>query len=258
MQVVGDPYRLARPFNLFEAIPTALRIVWAELPRAMLLTLIFSFPAAVIQLVVGQGDDLRTVGNSVRASGFYELFIGTIGAQAVLALFIARGEGRVITLGQAMSEAMNNWGRAAGAIFRANLWILLFTLLLVIPGVWQAVMLLYARVAALRVRNGDALEASRQLVRGRFWPSFWVGAISFGMALGGIVFSIAAVTMMEALNAPPLATEFVSDVLTRLGGDVLSPALVYVAFVTLNVSAGTPVEPMRWNRELPYRQRNQS
>lgn len=253
-QVVGDPYLLKRPFNLFEVVPTAARIAWAELPRVVVLTAVFSLPSAALSQATSAGDDLSALSSSIRWSNLYELLVGTLGGQTMLALYIARAEGRVITLAQAFREALSNWGRAAGALFRVNLWTLLFTLLFVLPGIWQAVLLMFARVAVLRARPDDALETSRKLVRGRFWTVFGLAAAVFALVLVSIVFSTIAGALVEETPIPAFALELVADFVTRLCGDGFALALLYVGFVMLHVTAGTPLAPMRWSRQLPYRQ----
>lgn len=176
-RLAGDPYGLSRAFSHLEAVRIAARLVVAELPRVLFIVLVFSVPAAILQAATPDQGDLGSLSRSVRTSALYDWLAGTLGAQTMLALFIARGEGRVLTLGQAFNEAAMNWNRAIGAAFRSGLWTTLFTLLLLIPGVWQAVLLMFSRVAALRTK-GDALEASRAVVRGRFWTCFGLADIT--------------------------------------------------------------------------------
>lgn len=78
------------------------------------------------------------------------------------------------------------------------------------------------------------------------------------MVFVGIVISIITSTVAESIGAPAVLNEFVSDFVARLAGDALGAALLYAAFVMLHVTAGTPLEPMHWRRELPLRQPSQS
>lgn len=253
--LVSDPYSLVRPLEHFAAVRIAMQLVLAELPKLALLSLMFAAPAALLQTAaVPAGDDLNAIARSSRVANMFEFFIGLIGSQAMLALLIARAEGRVLSLGGALREGALNWRRAVGARFRSGLWILLFTLLLVVPGIWQAVMLMFANVAALRTQNVDALEASRRLVKGRFWSAFGLAAINLMALVGAIVLVGVAAIFTEEVALPRLATEFFDDFVVRFTTDALMGSLFFVGFVMLHSSAGIPLEPMRWSRDLPRRQ----
>ncbi|MGV3622066.1 MAG: hypothetical protein ACO1OB_14685 [Archangium sp.] len=250
-----DPYGLNRRLDHFVAAQIALKLILADLPKLLLLVFIFSVPAALMQTaLVPDGDDLKSIGTSNRISNLYDFIIGAIGTQTMLAVLIARSEGRVISIADALREGASNWPRFFGARFRSGLWTILFTLMLIVPGIWQAVMLMFSGIAALRTRDADALEVSRSLVRGRFWPAVGV-AMMCGAAIVAVVVPIGAIAIIdEESQLPRFPMELLSEVLTRFVSDVVNAAILLVAFVMLHRDADIPLEPMRWNGEAPPRQ----
>lgn len=249
-----DPLGLhARSFDLAAAFVIASRLVWAELPRLFVLVVLFALPAAALQtLLVGAGDDLKTVSSSIRVGNLYDVLVGLIGSQAMLALLIARAEGRSLSLGAALGEGAGNWGRALGARMRSVLWILLFAVLLVIPAIWKTTLLMFSTITVLRSQDRDALEASAAVVRGRFWLCFGFGLLVTGVCYVPMFLALTVVGVaFEALGVPRFPLEVVTDVIERLSVDVAMTSLLYVAYVMLRRTAGDPLEPMRWRTTPP-------
>lgn len=245
--VARDPYGLNAPLNHLRAVQIAAQIVWAELPKLVAISVLFAIPAALLQVIgVSDGDDLRTISKSIRLSNSYDLFVGCIGGQAMLALIIGRAEGTPISLVNALREGVLNWKRALGARIRAYLWILLFTLLLLVPGIWQSVMLMFVNVAALRLRTDDALDASRRIVKGRFWSAFGIFALNIVVMLVAVSFLVVLGEGLDYFEAPRIVTEFFSETGTRIASDGFAGALFFAAFVMLHTEAGLKLETMRW------------
>jgi hypothetical protein len=255
---VVDPYGMKRAFEFVPTFFIAFKLVLAELPKLLPIVIMFSIPAALIQTALtSNGDDLRSVSSSVRLSTFYEGFVGIIGAQAMLALLIARGEGRSLSLGAALNEGMQNWTRAIGVRIRSGLTILGFTLLLIIPGFWKATMLMFTSIAVLRSQEGDALETSESLVRGRFGLCFAFALVVLGLVFVPMVIIETVLALVaEELKAPRFPVELMSDVFDRFLGDVVMTALFYVAYVSLHRTAGLELAPMRWRSTPPLAERN--
>lgn len=242
-----DPYGLNRSLNHFTATRLALQLLWAEFPKLLALTVGFAIPAALLQVVaVPDGDDLRTISKSIRLSNMYDLLVGTIGCQAMLALLIGRAEGTPLSLVNALREGVLNWRHALGARFRAYLWIVLFVLLLLLPGIWQGVMLMFVNTAALRLRNEDALEASRRVVKGHFWAAFGIFGINVVVMLITVATLMVVGAGLELAEAPRFVTELLSEAMTRLASDGVNGALFFVAFVMLHTDAGLKLAPMEW------------
>jgi hypothetical protein len=252
-----DPYGLkAKAFDFVSAFVIAFKLIIAELPRLLPLVLFFSIPATAVQLAFApEGDDLRSLSASLRVSSFFEAFIGLIGAQAMLALMIARAEGRDLSLSGAVGEGMQNWGRALGARIRSGLYIFGFLLLLILPGFWKATMLMFSSIAALRSKDKDALDASEAVVRGRFGEALLFGLAAIAVCyLPMIVIETVISLVAEELAAPRLPIAFVTDVIDRFASDVMMTALLYVAYVMFHRTAGLELAPMRWHRTPPLAQ----
>ncbi|PZR11478.1 MAG: hypothetical protein DI536_17790 [Archangium gephyra] len=253
--LANDPYGLNRRLDHLAAAQLAFKLILADLPKLLVLVFVFSVPAALMQTaLVPDGDDLKSISAANRVDNLYNFIFGAIGTQAMLAVLIARSEGRVIGIGRALSEGAMNWPRFFGARFRSGLWILLFALALLVPGVWQAVMLIFAGTAALRTRNVDPLEASRRLVKGRFWPVLGVGLMC-GATIVAVIVPLGIVAIVdEEAQLPRFPMELVNELLTRFATDVVNAAVLLVAFVMLHRDADLPLEPMRWSGEPPPRQ----
>ncbi len=251
---VIDPYGMrAGGLDFVPAFLIASKLVIAELPRLLAIVLLFSLPAAAVQIaLVGEGDELKTVGTSIRVSSVYELFVGLVGAQAMLALLIARGEGRRLSLGSALNEGLQNWARAVGARFRSGLTVLGFTLLLILPGFWKATLLMFSTIAVLRSQERDALEASENLVKGRFGLCFAFGLAAVFVCYGPMFVLGAAVGLaLEALSLPRFPLELATDLIDRFGTDVAMTSVLYVGYVMLHRTSGHELAPMRWRRQPP-------
>lgn len=253
LERVLDPYGLkSRAFEVVPVFREGVKLARSELPKAMLISLLFALPAAYLQLkLVGDGDDLKTLARSVRVTRLYDAFVGIIGAQAMLALFIARAEGRVLSVGAALREGFTNWPRVFAAKLKAGLLVLGFALLLVVPGIWKSVLLAFVGVGALR-RRGDALDRSEQLVRGRWWEVFGFLALA-GVVLYLPMFVLAVVLSLaaDAAGIPAYATEVLSDWIGRVVDDGFVGAQLLVAYYALHKSAGIDLEPMEWKEAPP-------
>ncbi len=251
--MLADPFGFTtRSFDFVTPFTAAVKLVWAELPKLLLLVALFSLSSALLQVaLVPDGDDFKSIATSTRVSNLHDALLGLIGVQAILALLIARGEGRSLSLGAAFKESLGIWGRTLVARIRAGLWILLFVLLLVVPGIWKATTFMFVSIAVLRSQREDPLEASAALVRGRFWQVFGFGAVAFvGLYLPMFIVIMVLNLGFEAVGAPRFVSEYASALVAGFFVDVAMTAVLYVAYVMLHRTIDQPLGPMRW-REVP-------
>lgn len=242
--VVDDPLGLrAHAFKPIAAITRGVRLVF-QTPAVLLVSLAFSLPPALLSFA-GKDSPWSLLERP------WDFFVNSIGEVAILALLVARAEGRRLTLGSALQEATARWGRMLLATFLSGLYVVLFTLLLVVPGVVKAVQLAFVTVAVLRTSD-DALAYSARLVEGRWLRVFgfylliglFVGLPLLGL-LGGVGFIYAAVELPEPL------IDAVATLLAALLVNGVIPAMTLVAFYGLHQETGVPLEPMRWTTAPP-------
>ncbi len=247
---VGRPLRLnSSSFEFVPAFIIGFKLVPAELPKLLVLTAIFAVPAALMQMVlVKEGDDLGAISSSIRVNSMYEFAVGIIGAQAMLALLIARGEGRTLSIGGALNEGMQNWSRAVGVRFRSGLTLFGFALLLLVPAFWKATLIMFSSIAVLRSRDRDALAASEAVVRGRFWLCLGFGSSAVAVAFGPMIIleSIIAV-VFEELSVPRFPHELLTDFIDRFLAGVVMTSVLYAGYVMLHRTAGVELAPMWWS-----------
>lgn len=90
--------------------------------------------------------------------------------------------------------------------FRVGIWLLLGTLLLVVPGiVWYCALFVAVPAVVVESKLGssaDALQRSRDLTRGDRWGIFAVAAVSFVLAVAITVAVAALLAFAEALPPP--------------------------------------------------------
>jgi len=151
---VGD--LLSGVFQLLRAVglPAAILVTLAGLPIALLEYAVPELPFFV--------------------SSLWGFFVTTSFDMVVLHLAwqaIVRREQRV-AIGEAFSAVGRSLGTLLGVRFVANLVTLLFTLLLIVPGVMKAMSLLLVMPIALHENNGDAMSSSTQRMQGHRMNAF--------------------------------------------------------------------------------------
>jgi hypothetical protein len=248
---VSDPYGLrGAGFSEGVAFSVGLRLLRAEWPRVLAIAALFSVPATWASLTFGpQGDGLEDSIRGLQVTTVYESLLGLVGGQAILALFIARLEGRRLGLRQALGEGFGNWGRAFAAHLRSTFVIGLFSLLLVVPGVWKTTQYMFTSVAVLRAPREDALAASEGAVEGRAWRLFGFGLLALSMTWGLTLLWAALLGLVSSLLSTPVpdvAQEYVNDLGARLLSDGVLTAALLVAFVTRRQELGDSLPAMVW------------
>lgn len=107
-------------------------------------------------------------------------------------------------LGTLFSAGFGKMGSVFAASFRMGLWLLLGTVLLVVPAiVWYCGLYVAVPVAVVEdVDSSDALERSRTLTKGHRWAIFAVVAVVFVVTILLASASGALVVLLEAVPHP--------------------------------------------------------
>ncbi len=156
---------------------------------------------------------------------------------ACLAMMTAKAEGREMTFGGAFVRGASRWGSVFVARLLAGIQVGLYSLLLIVPGIVQAVKLsLVTPVAFLEA--DDPSDRSRALVSGRGWEMAGLLAVSvIGSGLINGAVRIAAVMLSPGLA--PIAAPAISVFASGIEGltVTLTDAFLLAAFYTLRVDA---------------------
>lgn len=164
----------------------------------------------------------------------YELTVGIVLNTAVVAAMMNASEGVTLSPGAALQEGLNAWGRVLKYRFLSGLLILLFTLLLVVPGVLKA--LSYAFVTILAWKNvPDPLEESTRVTAGRRGPLFLVMFVAF--LIFCVVFGVPTVTMAvlaENLPALRIPSAVVGGVSINIAERILDASVVAAYLLLTN------------------------
>jgi uncharacterized membrane protein len=212
------------------------------LPQLLPIALLIGIPGGLLTHAV----ELAGIGfrGSLQISRIFDVTFGLIGTGAYLGLMVGVAEGAPRGAGAALKEAMRVWPRLFGARFRSALWILLFTLLLVIPGIMKAVALAVVTEAAYRERRSDALDNSSRLTEGRRWAVFGLFALCFTPA----VMILLALGFLGGLITELIpGTGAISNILIDAGSrlvEAFTCGVALAAFYGLKRSRGEALEPL--------------
>ncbi len=244
---------LSAPFGVGTALRNGTRMLVPVLGPVMLLTLIFAIPGGLMSLATASSGEptMRETLKELRVNNLFDSLVGIVCNVACLVLFIGVAEGRKLTILQALAEASARYGRVFGSRLRGGLWIGLFFLALVVPGIWKAVMLAFSTDAAVRISKDDPLEQSSFLVRERWWPVFG------GLA---VVWSVAYLPTLFVISAGGAALELAGFVqpgwlqgvlaifedFLILFSEQFASACSLAMFYALARLTGLTLEPMRW------------
>ena len=214
--IARDPFGfLTQPF----AIGTALSIGWKlfsrALPSLLPFALLVGIPSGLLtHAIESSGAEVRT---SLQVGRFFDATVGLLFVGAALSVMVGIAEGAPRNFGAAFKEGFSAWPRMFGARFRSGLWILLFTLLLIVPGIMKAVSLAYVTEAAFREPNQDALENSKNLTDGRRWEVFGL------LVLTGVIVFVASLpvgvigtSLAESFPATNMGVNILIDVVVRV------------------------------------------
>ncbi|MCY1079193.1 hypothetical protein [Archangium lansingense] len=230
---------LALPFSIGGALSTGWKLFARTLPQILPISVLFGIFGGLITYAIEANG-----GKSNSADRIFDATVGLVSVGAYLALMVGVAEGAPRTLGSALKEGLGAWPRLFGARFRSGLLILLFTLLLVIPGIMKAVSLAVATEAAFREPNLDALDNSTQLTEGRRWEVFGLFVVCYAIVFLA-VFPIGFVGSLidELLPISGAVSSILIDAGIRLA-EAYSCGVALAAFYGLKRSQGQELEPL--------------
>ncbi|MFZ5442808.1 MAG: hypothetical protein ACOZQL_22570 [Myxococcota bacterium] len=248
-----DPWQLRRPFGVGHAVSVAVRACLAEARGILVVVLVVSLLALVFEVAILEpfgGTRLRLK----LLSALFELVFQTTARLIVLALLIARVEGRALGLRGALRETKLVWFRAIGASVRSSLWTLAALLLFLVPGVVKAVELMFVPIVVMRVKHHEPLRYSEELVRGRFWRALALGLLVVALMIAASSFPVLLTRLFAPLPlVPGLVSALVSTAAANLVLVALIPALLLTTFQMLHHQAGLRLPEMRWAEAPPLR-----
>jgi hypothetical protein len=144
-------------------------------------------------------------------------------------------------------ESVRRWGRVFIAQLGASLTVVFLALLLLIPGIWKAIAVAFATVAAVRFSRGDPLRHSSELVRGRWWPV--AAGVLFTTCVACLPVALVQTLLWGfikfALSANGFATTLVSEWVGGMAG-ALDQAFEVAMFYGAVCSSNTELKPMQW------------
>jgi hypothetical protein len=232
---MADPLGiLAQPFSIAAALRNGWRLFLGAFPGILAVSVIFSIPSGLITYA------LETSGSSSNGR-LYEVTLGLVGVGACMALMVGVAEGRQCGVGKALGQGLRAWPRLFGARFRSGLWIILYSLLLIVPGVIKAVTLALATEAAFLEPQKDSLASSTTLTTGRRWELFGMlllcnAPLFIGAFMLGVLGSLLSAQVPELW---PVVTIFV-DLVARLA-DSFAIGVGLAAFYGLKRSHELPL-----------------
>jgi hypothetical protein len=209
-------------------------------------------PAGLLSWAMSRGAEqtLRETSNSIKITNLYNGVIGLFGTIAVLTLFMGVAEGHKLTLGGALRQGGQLWVRVFGARFRMGITLVLWALLLIVPGIWKAVLLMFVTHAAIRVRDQDPLAYSTELVKGRFWQMFGASLV-FALIIYLPIFAVSAgLAVVNDLVPTGPVIEVVTDWISRVG-EGLGDAFVLATFYGVHRSQNIALSPLPWRSTEP-------
>jgi hypothetical protein len=239
---LGDPLGIfAQPFSVGGSLSLGWRLFREALPGLLAVSFLFGIVGGTFTHIVDQNT--QNFATSMRWSRLFEGTVGLFAVGAHLALLVGVAEGRRLTFVQALEEGLLAWPRLFGANFRSRLWIGLFFLLLIIPGIIKAVTLALVTEAAYREPGQDALQSSTQLVTGRRWEVFGMLAAAYGILLAVVVpMGLLMGALAEAAESTSLVGDILLDGVGR-GAEAFVSAVGLVAFYGLKRVHGQALAP---------------
>lgn len=249
-----DPLGILRsPLDLGAVLKNGMQMLSPVIGKVAVLTLVYSAPL-VLFLAWMPPDGGGAMWTSFRMTSLYNLLAGTFCTIACTCLFVGAAEGHRLTMGASLAEASARYGRVISTRIRTSLWTSLFLIALIVPGVWKGITLVFSIEAAVRLRKGDPLEQSANLVRGRWWKVFglWFCIQAVALTTTGAL-RLGSELLLET-SAPSIlmVLRFVEEwaaAFIEAAGTACLLAMFYAAVNT----AGQRLEPMRWRE--PQKQR---
>lgn len=232
---------LSQPFSVEGSLRHGWTLFARTLPRLLPIALVIGGISGVLThfLEASAGADLAN-----KVDRIFEGTIGLIADGAFLALMVGEAEAFPRDVGAAFKEGLNAWPRLFGARFRSGLWILLFTLLLVVPGILKALSLAVVTEAAFREPGTDALESSTQLTRGRRLPIFGLFVVcALAIFLAVLPLGFVGGILLALVPASGIVVNVFLGMCYQLAGAFAS-GVSLAAFYGLKCAHGQALEPL--------------
>jgi len=162
-------------FRIGSALSRAIKVYAAAFDKFILLTLILTAPALIVELIIGPPPQNRW--------GFWELVLWMLlwSLATATCLFgayrVMQGQG--FGVGDSVRAGLHRLGPVVGTTFLGTAGVLLAALLLVVPGIILECSIYVALPACVIERRGptDSLRRSQVLTRGHRWPIFGLLAL---------------------------------------------------------------------------------
>ncbi|MCX5645261.1 MAG: hypothetical protein NTZ17_11355 [Phycisphaerae bacterium] len=154
-----------------------------------------------------------------------EFFLGTLATMALAKLMEESLYGHTITWLAALRHAASRWGAAILTGLLAMLIVFGLTLLLIVPGViWAIYYSFFLFIVALRGLSGkQALDYSRAMVKGQWWPVFTYLLV---IQLLAVLAAIVVTAPFEVLPKYRLL-----NILSNTLSDIVSPLFLTMTIV---------------------------
>jgi len=212
-------------FGVGEIIRKGWQVYWANLTNILLAVLCVYIPINIIISFIPNGE-IGSTPYKLRdnVSALIEGLFGII-VWIAIAYIAEKGiQGENIGWTKALKHGFSRWGSAIGTIIMASVIMLALMLLLIVPGIIQAVYYSFiVYVVALRSIGGKAaLDYSKNLVKGQWWRVAGISWLIF------ILYSL--VNFIFAIPFAFLPTHQIVDVIRPTVSNVIE-ALYYVMMV---------------------------
>lgn len=232
LTVPADHVLDTRLLTLSEVLAMSWTLWLKNIGVIVLLTLLTAIPTNLILEAVAPGVDAtpRDVGRFIRVTMLLQLLLSSVSALGIAYLVSESISGREVRLGAALKHAFTRWPAAVGTGFIENIILIFLLLLLIVPGIiWLGYYTFSLYVVALRQLAGkQALDYSKDLVRGRWWH------------VVGFVFAVIGLTVVPWIllqSALPSDNPIVSFVTSTLGDVATSFMAVAIGVLFLNLDA---------------------
>jgi hypothetical protein len=237
-----------------QVIDASLKLYRAKFPDLMLIALIVAVPIDAIggvlndlslpsQVFVHDGRIYYYLGESVGPLGTIwrlvgDLLIYPLGTGALLKCLLDAHAGRPSSWRSSLRFAAARWGALLWLAILTGLGLVLFSILLIIPGIYMYVCW-YVAVPVLMfegITGTGAMSRSRGLVSGRWWPTFGIAIIT---VLAAVVVEVVAVLViglvMHSMSSvgPIIVLQQVAQVLFHLISAPLFAAVAAIVYVDL-------------------------
>jgi hypothetical protein len=244
---------LTRRRELGELVDDTWRLLTSNLGLFLPIAIVIIVPLDLLVLGVGYGelwhryDASPPAGEQVTAVVLRLLVFQPLVTAAHVAAVMALGRGERPTPWWSIARGIERWGAVLAVVLLAALVVLLGFVVFIVPGIYLGVALYFSAQAVVAEDRApvEALQRSRDLVRGQWWRVFGIGIV-FSVMIG-VVGGLVAYGLRFAADA---ADRQALELLGSMIGDVITIAFsalgATLVFFDLRARAeGVPPAP-RW------------